>query len=205
MNVHVELPASKTPVRIVFDRKGRNSLDAYLEFCRFNPDLRIERTPEGEIVLMPPAGGESSKRSLKVAAQLDAWNDKTGLGEAFDSSAQFVLPDGSALSPDAAWVSHEALRPLSHNAKRGFPKVCPEFIVEVRSPSDRIKNDTAKMEQWISNGTQLAWLIDGDERTVYIFRRDRPVEIRKNIKTLAGEGPVKGFVLKLASIWKGLA
>jgi Uma2 family endonuclease len=192
------------PLRILLGDDKRGSLDAYLAFCRANPDLRVERTAEGEIIVMPPAGYESSFRNAKVTRQLDRWAERDGRGTAADSSAQFLLPDGSALSPDAAWVSNKSLARLTPKQRTEFPALTPEFIVEVRSPSDRLKTAKAKMEQWIANGVQLAWLIDGDAKTVYIYRPGRAAEIRRGIQKLAGEGPVAGFVLDLRSIWKGL-
>ena len=200
----VALPEHGTSVKLRFDIERRLSDKEYLAFCRANPELRVERTAEGEIVIVPPAGGESSHRSLRVAAQLDRWAEKDGRGKAFDSSVQFMLPDGSALSPDAAWVSNESLRSLSRPQRRQFPPICPEFVVEVMSPSDRLKQAKAKMEQWAANGVHLGWLIDGDAETVYIYRRGEPVKMRRGIRVLAGEGPVKGFVLRLRPIWQGL-
>jgi Uma2 family endonuclease len=141
---------------------------------------------------------------LKVAGQLDAWAEVDGRGETFESSAQFILPDGSALSPDASWVSHKSLAKLSHTQRRSFPRFAPEFVVEVMSPSDRLKAAREKMEQWIANGVQLAWLIDGDAQVVYVYRKGQSPKIKRGIQQLAGEGPVEGFVLQLKSIWKGL-
>jgi Uma2 family endonuclease len=115
-----------------------------------------------------------------------------------------MLPDGSARSPDAAWVSNKSLRRLTWQQRKQFPRLCPEFVVEVMSPSDRLKPAKAKMEFWIANGAQLGWLIDGDRETVYVYRPRHPVQVRRGIQQLEGEGPVKGFVLQLRSIWKGL-
>jgi Uma2 family endonuclease len=116
---------------------------------------------------------------------------------------QFLLPDGSGLSPDAAWVSNEAWAALTRKQRRQFPPVCPEFVVEVMSASDRLRAAKAKMERWIANGVQLGWLIDGDAKTVYIYRPGRTAEKRRGILELAGEGPVEGFVLDLGPIWAG--
>jgi Uma2 family endonuclease len=187
------------------DYSGEKFSDAaYLAFCRANPNLRVERTAEGEILIVPPAGFESSNRNTKVTAQLDRWAEKDGRGIVSDSSGQFMLADGSALSPDAAWVSNAALRSLSRQKRREFLPLCPEFVIEVMSPSDRLKQAKAKMEQWIANGAQLAWLIDGDARTVYVYRKGHAAKTHRGIAKLAGEGPVEGFVLQLAAIWKGL-
>jgi Uma2 family endonuclease len=203
----MQVVALPNPVALkLSDYSGEKFSDAaYLAFCRANPDLRVERTAEGEILIVPPAGFESSYRSLEVAAQLREWTEKDGRGKASDSSAQFMLDDGSALSPDAAWVSTSALRTLSRQKRKEFLPLCPEFIVEVKSPSDRLKKAKEKMEQWIANGTQLAWLIDGDAQTVYVYRKGHAPKTHRGIAKLAGEGPVAGFVLQLTTIWKGLS
>lgn len=188
------------------DYGGEKFSDAeYLAFCRANPNLRLERTAEGEILIVPPAGSESSYRNSKLTAQLDRWAEEDGRGKAFDSSGQFFLADGSALSPDAAWVSNVSLRSIPREKRKEFLHLCPEFVVEVKSPSDRLKRAKAKMEQWIANGAHLAWLIDGDAETVYVYRKGHPVKTHRGINKLAGEGPVEDFVLQLAAIWKGLS
>jgi Uma2 family endonuclease len=193
--VRVMLPAPRTHLRTT--RRG------YIKFCEANPDLRVE-SAEGEIVVMPWVGAESDYRSTNVGTSLCEWAEKDGSGKTFGPSAQFFLPDGSGLSPDAAWVSNQSLTRIPYEQRRMFPALCPEFIVEVLSPSDRLKTAKDKMEQWISNGVQLAWLIDADRETVYIYRPHKPVEIRRGILKLAGEGPVKGLVLQIRSIWQGL-
>jgi len=202
--MQVAIPKDATSVKLSYDAGDEPSEQAYLAFCRANPNLRVERNAEGEILIVPPAGGESSNRSLKVAVRLGRWAEKDGRGEAFDSSAQFMLPDGSALSPDAAWVSNESLHRLSREQRKQFLRLCPEFVVEVISPSDRLKDAKAKMEQWIANGVQLAWLIDGDAETVYVYRKNHAMKVHRGIAELAGQAPVEGFVLKLGAIWKGL-
>ena len=118
---------------------------------------------------------------------------------------RFRLPDGSVLSPDAAWVANEALHRLTPKQRKEFLPLCPAFAVEVRSPSDDLKEAKDKMQTWIANGAQLAWLIDGDARTVYVYRIGPVPRTRRGIAELAGQGPVKGFVLKLEAIWRGLA
>ena len=200
----VALPESPTALKLTTGSEPGFSDEAYLAFCRANPDLRVERTAEGEIVFVPPAGGESSYRSVKATSKLDQWAELDGRGKAFESSVQFFLPDGSALSPDAAWVSNEALLSLPKNKRKQFLALVPEFVIEVMSPSDRLKQAKAKMEQWISNGCQLGWLIDGDAETVYVYRRGHGMKVRKGVREIAGEGPVKGFVLQLDRIWEGL-
>jgi Uma2 family endonuclease len=193
------------PLSVLVIRNGRKySDDAYLEFCEANPDLLVERNAEGEIIIVPPAGGESDYRNANAVMQLSSWALRSGRGKVFGSSVQFFLPDGSAFSPDAAWVSNDALNRLTHQERKEFLRLCPEFVIEVRSPSDRLIRARAKMEQWIANGVQLAWLIDGDAETVYIYETGKPAEARRGILKLAGKGPVKGFTLQLRTIWDGL-
>ena len=199
----IELPKHET-IKLVFDPEYNLSEEAYLAFCRANPGLRCERTAEGEIVIVPPVGGEGAYRSGDVFAQLRNWAARDGRGKAFDSSVEFLLPDGSALSPDASWVSSENLLRLSWEERREFLRLCPELVVEVMSPSDRLKPAKNKMDRWIANGVQLAWLIDGDHKTVYLYRKGRTPITRRNLEELAADGPVKGFVLQLAAIWQGL-
>ena len=201
---HLSVPAHNTSLKLVLDPDHMFDDTAYFAFCRANPDLRVERNAKGEILIVPPAGYESSFRNAAVTAQLSAWSRTDGRGVATDSSAQFMLPDGSALSPDAAWVSNESLRRFSKQERRGFLHLCPEFVIEVMSPSDRIKDARAKMAGWITNGAQLAWLIDGDAETVYVYRKNHAMKLHRGIAELAGHGPVEGFVLKLGAIWKGL-
>ena len=153
---------------------------------------------------MPPAGGEASNRNFGVALQLGIWAERNGRGRVFDSSVQFFLPDGSALSPDAAWVSNRAVAQVVYEERRRFMHLAPEFVVEVMSHSDRLIRAKRKMEQWIANGVQLGWLIDGDHQTVYVYQLNLPVETRRGISKLAGKGPVKGFTLQLRTIWQGL-
>ena len=201
MEVQISLPR---PAELVV-RNGRKFSDkAYLDFWDANPDLRLERTAEGEIVIVPPVGYESDNQNAEVISQLHAWAKKDGRGRASGATAQFFLPDGSALSPDAAWVSYAALSSLLPEELRRFPHLAPEFVIEVMSPTDRLAAAKRKMEQWIANGVQLGWLIDGDHETVYVYQPNRPVQTRKGILKLAGKGPVKGFTLQLRTIWQGL-
>jgi Uma2 family endonuclease len=199
----VELPEHET-VKLVFDPEYTLSEEDYLAFCRANPGLRCERTAEGEIIIVPPAGGEGAYRSGKAFAQLDHWADQDDRGKAFDSSVEFLLPDGSALSPDASWVSNESLARLTREQRREFLRLSPEFVIEVMSPSDRLKSAKAKMERWIKNGVELGWLIDGDHETVYIYRKGRSPVTRRRLQEIAADGAIKGFVLKLGAIWRGL-
>jgi len=178
--------------------------DEYYDFCQINPDLRIERTAEGDILIMPPAGFESGFRNSELTGQLRDWARKDGRGLAFDSSAEYILPSGAAYSPDASWVLRSRVNSLSKEQKRKFPPLCPDFVVELMSPSDRLSKLKAKMQEWIDNGAQLGWLLDPDHRVAYIYRAGREPEQILDPERLFGEGPVAGFVLELADIWAGL-
>lgn len=202
--MHVALPPAVLPAKLSFTGKGGSSDEQYLAFCAANPDLNVERTAQGEIVIVPPAGGESSFRNSQALIQLGQWASEDGQGDAFDSSVQFMLPDGSALSPDAAWVSKKRLAKLSKKQRSEFLRLCPEFVIEVMSKSDRLKKAREKMELWMANGVELGWLIHGDKKSVYVYRRGMPPEQRTSINEIAGEGPVDGLVLKLGRIWQGL-
>ena len=200
----ITLPEHTRSTKLTLDPEDILSDDAYFAFCQANPDLRVERTAKGEITMTPPAGFESSYRNSSVTSQLYAWATRDRKGRSCDSSAEFILPDGSALSPDAAWVSRARLDTLSKEDKRKFLKLAPEFVIEIMSPSDRLPARRRKMESWITNGVHLGWLIDGDSRTVHIFRIRKQPEQVSNVLELAADGPVTGFVLQLEDVWAGL-
>jgi Uma2 family endonuclease len=199
----VAFPDEILPVRIVSDHRMND--DEYFEFCMASPDVRFERTAEGEIIIVPPAGYESDHRGVGVVAQLDQWSRRDGRGRVSGPTAEFILPTGAALSPDAAWLSNDRLAKLSKKQRRQFPPICPEFVIEVLSPSDRLPTAKKKMDEWMRAGVQLAWLIDADHKTVYVYRagRNEP-EVCTGIPKLAGEGPVSGFELDLTDIWAGI-
>jgi Uma2 family endonuclease len=205
MSMHVILPEETLPATLKLNPDLRMNDDAYYEFCMANADLRLERTAQGEIVIVPPAGYESDYRNTRILGQLDSWAKRDGRGKACGPSAAFLLPTGAALSPDAAWVSNHRIAQLSKVERRKFPPLCPEFVIEVISPSDRLKSAKEKMAEWMRAGVDLGWLIDGDEQTVYVYRADqKEAEKRTGIIKLAGEGPVAEFELDLTDIWAGL-
>jgi Uma2 family endonuclease len=178
--------------------------DEYFQFCQINQDLRIERTAQGDLLIMPLAGAESSFRNNELSAELRDWARKDARGRAFDSSVEYILPSGAAYSPDASWVLQSRVNALTKEQKRTFPPLCPDFVVELMSPSDRLSKAKVKMQEWIANGVQLGWLLDPDHRTVYIYRPAGESEQLVNPERLVGEGPVAGFILELANIWAGL-
>jgi Uma2 family endonuclease len=178
--------------------------EEFWELCAANPDLHLEREPNGEVVMVPPPGFETGYRNNKLSSQLDTWATRDGRGVAVDSSTDYYLPNGAARRPDASWVLKSRLVRFSKEEKRKFLHLCPDFVVELKSPSDRLPKLKAKMEEWIENGAQLGWLIDPDTRTVHIYRTGTKPEEVENAASIAGEDPVAGFVLDLNPIWQGL-
>jgi Uma2 family endonuclease len=176
--------------------------DAEFEvMCRENADLRLERTREGAVRMNPLAGGWTSSGNQEISRQLGNWWAGHERGLVFDSSGGFRLPDGSTLSPDASYLSEERLRPLPKGEMRSFPRVCPDFVIELLSESDTVKAMRAKMEDWIANGVHLGWMIDPYQREAWVYRQGTEPQ-RVASDSLAGEGPVEGFQLNLARVWK---
>jgi Uma2 family endonuclease len=176
--------------------------DAEFEtLCRENREIRLERTKEGAVRINPPTGGWTGSGNIEVSTQLSIWWSTHEKGRVFDSSTAFRLPDGSTLSPDASYVSEERLGALPKDALRGFPPVCPDFVIELRSESDPVRELKSKMQDWISNGAQLAWLIDPWKREACVYRPDGTSDL-VTANQIAGEGPVQGFILDLARVWK---
>jgi Uma2 family endonuclease len=202
--MQVVLPEEALPAKLTLNPELRMNDDEYYDFCMANANVRFERTAQGELIIVPPAGAESDYRCVDVVSQLAVWAKRDGRGKVFGPS-EFILPSGAAYSPDAAWVSNERLTQLTKAQRRKFLRLCPEFVVEVMSPSDRLKPAREKMDDWMANGVQLSWLIDGDNQTVYIYRAGQgDAEKRVGIAKLAGEGLLAGFELNLTDIWAGL-
>jgi len=199
MNTLLRIEAETLPRVLVLDPPVS---DAEFEaLCRDNDNVRFERTKEGAIRMNPPAGGWTSRGNAEIVSQLSHWLWSHERGSVFDSSGGFRLPDGSTLSPDAAYISEERLKQLPKGSLRGFPKVCPDFVIELLSESDTLDGAEAKMVDWMANGAQLGWLIDPYERQAFVYRPGKTPQCVKE-KQLAGEGPVEGFVLNLARVWK---
>jgi Uma2 family endonuclease len=174
----------------------------FFALCAQYPDYRLETTAEGDILIMPPAHPRTGQRNAAITYQLFAWTEKDGRGEAFDSSAGFFLRNGARRSPDSAWVSRAQLKGLADEA--ALWHVTPEFVIELKSASDRPDTLRAKMQEWIANGVALAWLIIPETRTVEVYRTLEPVQVIKNATEVQGEGAVSGFVLRLERIWAGI-
>ena len=170
------------------------------EFCQLNRDLRIERDAEGVLVLMAPAGGASSARNLELSRQLANWAQRDGTGIAFDSSVGFVLPNGTMRSPDAAWVRRERWDALSNEQREKFPPLCPDFIVELRSPSDRLSTLQRRVRELVRNGAQVGWLIDPRRRSVHVYRPGEAVQTLLAPISVSAEPLLPGFILDLGHI-----
>jgi Uma2 family endonuclease len=172
----------------------------FFELCQKNRDYRFERTATGELLIMPPAGSDTGRRNADITFQLQAWNRQSNLGVVFDSSAGFKLPNGSDRSPDASWVKRERWEALTPEQQETFAPLSPDFVVELRSPSDSLKALQTKMQEYMDNGVRLGWLIDRKNQRVEIYRQGQEVEIVSSPATLSGEDVLPGFVLDLKDI-----
>jgi Uma2 family endonuclease len=192
---------AEMPLPIRFRPQTPMSDEELMRFCAANDFLRVERDANGEILVMTPAGNRTGRKNTAIISALDKWAESDGRGYAFDSNTGFTLPDGSMRSPDAAWVAAARWDSLSEYDKERFSPICPEFIIELRSPSDNLAELQAKMKQWIANGTQLAWLIDPIEQEVSIFRPGESLEVHHHPTSVQGSGVMVGFELVMARIW----
>lgn len=175
--------------------------DQFYELCRWNRELRIERAAGGGLSIMPPAGGETSRGNAEIARQLGNWAGRAGTGTAFDSSCGFVLPNGAIRSPDASWVSRGRLAALTERQRSRFLPLCPDFVVELRSPTDGLQVLQDKMREYVDNGTGLGWLIDPERREVFVYRAGVAVERLRAPEHLPAEPPLAGFRLDRDAIW----
>ena len=176
--------------------------EQFFEFCQLNRDVRIERTAAGDLVIMPPTGGGTGHRSILLGMWLTQWALQDGTGVTFDSSTGFTLPNGATRSPDVAWVKRSRLAGLTPEQRERFLPLCPDFVGEFRSPSDRVSSLQEKMQEYIDNGAQLGWLIDAHSRVVYVYRPSHSVERLEQPATLAGDPVLPRFTLDLRTIWE---
>ena len=179
------------------------SEEDFFQFCQMNDTLEFERDSYGNIILMSPTGSFTGNINSQVLGKLFIWNENSGLGEIFDSSTGFTLPNGAVRSPDASWIKNERWNLVTDEQKEKFAPICPDFVVEIRSKSDQLNYLLSKMEEYITNGTQLAWLIDRFEKKAYIFKEDKSVIKLDSLNVkLSGELVLPGFVLDLESLIK---
>jgi Uma2 family endonuclease len=175
----------------------------FFELCQLNRDLRIEQTSQGDLVIMPPTGGETGRMNFEVTGLFGQWVHTDGTGVGFDSSTGFTLPNGAKRSPDLAWVKRSRWEALTPQQRRQFPPLCPDFVLELRSPTDALATVQAKMQEYLDNGAQFGWLIDPIEKKVYVYRPQAPVECLDNPQTISGDPVLPGFVLELGRVWNG--
>lgn len=177
------------------------SHEQFIDLALANRDLQLERTAEGELIIMPPTGSYTGNKNFDIAGQLWLWNRQHKLGKAFDSSTGFHLPNGADRSPDVAWVKQEKWDALSLEQQESFAPICPDFVVELRSKTDSLEKLQAKMREYIENGASLGWLIDRKNQRVEIYRLGKDVEVLDRPVSLTGEDVLPGFVLELTEVW----
>jgi Uma2 family endonuclease len=175
--------------------------EQFHQLCADNRELRLELTPNRELVILPPTGGETGRRNAWLTHRLVDWAKKDGSGETFESSTGFSLPNGAKRAPDASWVRRTRWESLTETQQEGFIPLCPDFVVELRSKKDRLSTLQAKMEEYIENGAELGWLIDPGTKRVYVYRPGRPVECLESPSTLSGEPLLPGFTFNVSEIW----
>jgi Uma2 family endonuclease len=175
--------------------------ERFYQLCRDNEDLRLELTASGELIIMPGTGSLTGRRGARITYQLVRWTDQNGIGVAFDSSTMFTLPNGAKRSPDASWLRLDRWNKLKIEQQEGFAPICPDFVIELRSPSDSMATLQDKMTEYLENGSLLGWLLDPNSKSVYIYRAGQPVERLENPETVSGEPVLPGFVMRTTEIW----
>jgi len=176
--------------------------EQFEQLARVNRDLRLERTATGELMIMPPTGSITGNLNLDIEGQLWLWNRQTKLGQAFNSSTGFHLPNGANRSPDAAWVSQERWDSLTAEQQEGFAPLCPDFVVELRSAADNLKPPQEKMQEYLDNGTRLGFLIDRKHKKVEVYQPNQAVKVLDCPNSVSGAEVLPGFILDLTEVWK---
>ncbi len=192
------------PVWVKFKPLEYMDDEAIAKFSALNPELRIERTAEGEIVVMPPAFSNTSNRNGRITTQLGNWAESDDTGEYYDATGGFSLPNGALRSPDASWISHSRMEALTSEQRSGFFHICPDFVIELRSTSDSLSALQAKMQEYMDNGARLGWLIDpvSTPPRVHVYRPGAEVEILDEPTEISGAPELPGFVLNMTRIWE---
>ncbi|MBI3245714.1 MAG: Uma2 family endonuclease [Deltaproteobacteria bacterium] len=189
------------PFRMNTRRAGLTE-EQFMSLCQENPELRLELTAQGELIVMPPVGSEGGWRSGETFLSLGTWAKKDGTGLSFDSSTGFTLPNGGIRSPDASWIKRERWEALSKAQRATFAPICPDFVVEVRSQSDRLPDLKEKMQEYLDNGARLGWLIDPLEKRAYVYRPGQPVETLDDPTILSGDPVLPGFAFHVRELWE---
>jgi Uma2 family endonuclease len=175
--------------------------EQFYQLCLANRDLRLELTAQGELIVMPPTGGGTGRRNSELNFEFVLWNRSSKLGVVFDSSTAFKLPNGAIRSPDVSWVSKKRWESLTPEQQEKFLPLCPEFVLELRSPSDALSDMRLKIQEYLANGSRLGWLIDPQTQQVEIYRTNQEVEIMRAATTLSGEDVLPGLVLELSQLF----
>jgi Uma2 family endonuclease len=175
--------------------------ERFMQLCRDNRELRFELTPHGELIIMGSTSSDTGRRNAKLNQRLANWAEQDGTGLCFDSSAGFTLPDGAKVSPDASWVRKDRYEALTQAERESFAPLCPDFVVELRSKSDRLALLQTKMSEYVKQGARLGWLIDPTTRTIYVYRPQQEPETLNAPATLTDDTVLPGFVLRLEEIW----
>ena len=190
-----------SPVVLHWPPSMRVVNDQFFEFCQANKELRIERTAQGDCEIMAPTGGTTGWRNSGLTAQLYNWAEREGSGVVFDSSSGFILPNGAIRSPDVSWVKKSRLATLTPEQKQRFLPLCPDFVIELRSPSDNLIALQDKMQEYIENGASLGWLIDTETRQVLVFQPQKKLFSLEKPEVLSANEVLMGFELDMQKIW----
>ncbi len=171
--------------------------DQFYQLCQINEDWKLEQTAKGELIIMPPVGAISGNRESEFNADVVIWNRQTKLGKVFSSSTVFTLPNGGKRSPDVAWIANERWDSLSIQEQEKFPKICPDFVMELRSCTDSLSQLQEKMQEYLNSSLRLGWLIDPQNQQVEIYRQNQAVEVVSLPTSLSGEDVLPGFILEI--------
>lgn len=183
---------------LVFDLHRVNLTDEqFYQLCINNPEIPLERNPQGALIIMSPVGGASGSRELELGTDLTVWNRQTNLGKVFSSSTLFKLPNGGDRSPDAAWVELSRWQALTPEQRQKFPPIAPDFVMELRSRTDDLAMLQAKMQEYLDSGVRLGWMFNPQDQQVEIYRQGQPKEVRQLPTELSGESVLPGFLLKV--------
>jgi Uma2 family endonuclease len=189
------------PPNFILDVHSVLTGDEFEQLVRDNPEIRMELTSKGELVLMSPTGSRTGALNFAIARMFGNWVEADGSGIGFDSSTMFMLPNGARRSPDVSWVRRERWEGLTEEEKEGFAPICPDFVIELRSRSDNLPPLEDKMLEYVGNGARLAWLIDPLRKRVYVYRPERETELLEDPESILGDPELAGFVLQMRELW----